>query len=176
MILNDQLIYENQSAVSGPDFLKSIYKAFNISYPKFYKMDRLCKLGFLCAELLLQDTNIRQEHPADQIALILANSNASLESDTEHQHSIQDRSNALASPSVFVYTLPNIVIGEIAIRNQLKGENSFFIFDKFDADFLRNYSKTVIEEGDAEVVIWGWVDYYQEQYDAQLFCMEKKSE
>ena len=32
-----------------------------------------------------------------------------------------------------MYTLPNIGIGEISIRHQLKSENGFFVFENYNA-------------------------------------------
>ncbi|MBA4393231.1 MAG: 3-oxoacyl-ACP synthase, partial [Desulfobacca sp.] len=98
-------------------FLRSIYRHYTISYPKFYKMDNLCKLGFLSAEILLQGTDILRNYPEEDIGIILGNASSSLDSDEKHQESIQDRSSYFPSPSVFVYTLANIMAGEIAIRH-----------------------------------------------------------
>ena len=104
-------------------FIKSVYKHYNIKYGKFYKMDGLSKLGFLASELLLinENSNLLPE----ETAIILANSSSSLNTDIKYQKTINDT----PSPSVFVYTLPNIVIGEICIRNIIRGETIFFIQD-----------------------------------------------
>jgi 3-oxoacyl-[acyl-carrier-protein] synthase-1 len=37
--------------------------------------------------------------------------------------------NYYPSPALFVYTLPNIVTGEIAIRHHIQGETSFYVLD-----------------------------------------------
>ena len=41
------------------------------------------------------------------------------------QETIQHADSYYPSPALFVYTLPNIVTGEIAIRNKYYGETSF---------------------------------------------------
>ena len=51
---NDIVIYREPA---DDNFLKTIYKEFKISYPKFYKMDGMARLGFLGAEFLLKDEN-----------------------------------------------------------------------------------------------------------------------
>jgi hypothetical protein len=66
--------------------------------------------------------------------IVLSNSNASLDADIKYYDSVAN----IPSPALFVYTLPNIVIGEISIKHSFKGENAFFIFDSFDARFYRH--------------------------------------
>ena len=118
------------------DFSKQAYRNFEMQYPKFFKMDALSKLAFLGSELLLSPiTSTEQEN---NIALVLANKSSSLDTDVKYQESISDKENYYPSPAVFVYTLPNICLGEISIRHQLKSENSFFIFDVFNTNCSNN--------------------------------------
>ena len=163
---------ENGSAV---DFMKSVYLHYQMSYPKFYKMDSLCKLAFITSELLLKENKITDKYKPEDIGVIIANSASSLEIDTEHQKTISNKENYFPSPAVFVYTLPNILIGEIAIRNKIKGENTFFIFDKFDAEFMTTYINSLLNTDKAKCCITGWVDFYENKYEAFLYTVEKQS-
>jgi hypothetical protein len=171
--LNHAIIFSEPDHENPVSFLKSAYKHFMLNYPKFYKMDKLCQLAFVCSDLLLKDSRITEKYAAEDIAIVIANSAASLEVDTEHQDTISDENNYYPSPALFVYTLPNILIGEIAIRNKIKGENTFFIFDKFDADFMSSYIDSLLETGKAKCCITGWVDYYENKYTAFLYIAEK---
>ncbi len=166
----DYTFSENNNAV---DFFKSIYKHYEISYPKFYKMDHLCKLAFLTSELLIKTNKITDKYKAEDIAIIIANSSSSLEIDTEHQISINNKEDYFPSPANFVYTLPNILIGEIAIRNSIKGENTFFIFDKFDTHFMSQYANSLLNSKKAKACIVGWVDYYENNYESHLYIVEQ---
>src|SRR3712207_7060242 len=47
-----------------------------------------------------------------------------------YEQTICHRAQFFPSPSVFVYTLPNIVTGEIAIRNHYHGETHFFVIPR----------------------------------------------
>ena len=118
-------------------------------------MDNLSKLAFLTAELLLK-SEISEEQE-NNIALVFANKSSSLDTDVKYQDSIVDSENYFPSPAVFVYTLPNICIGEISIKHQLKSENTFFIFDSFDSEFMTNYSNLLLNTNKAEKVLCGWV-------------------
>ena len=79
----------------------------------------------------------------------------------------------IASPALFIYTLPNIVIGEICIRNNFKGENSFFIFKDFNAAFIEQYVNDLFNNNIAKLCICGWVDVLAENYKAALFLVSK---
>ena len=135
-------------------------------------MDNLSKLAFLTAELLLK-SEISEEQE-NNIALVFANKSSSLDTDVKYQDSIVDSENYFPSPAVFVYTLPNICIGEISIKHQLKSENTFFIFDSFDSEFMTNYSNLLLNTNKAEKVLCGWVEYYNEEYKAFLYIVDKE--
>jgi hypothetical protein len=154
------------------DFSKKAYQYFEMNYPKFFKMDNLSKLAFLGAELLLKtesDSTIE-----NNTALVFANKSSSLDTDVKYQNSISDKENYYPSPAVFVYTLPNICLGEISIRHQLKSENSFFIFADFNAEFMEKYSNVLLETKKADKVLCGWVEYYNEEYTAFLYLVGKE--
>jgi len=154
------------------DFSKQAYRNFDIQYPKFFKMDALSKLAFLGAELLLSPITSSEEE--NNIALVLANKSSSLDTDVKYQESISDKENYYPSPAVFVYTLPNICLGEISIRHQLKSENSFFIFDVFNTEFMSNYSNILLNSDKAEVVLCGWVEFFNDDYKAFLCTISKE--
>lgn len=165
----------SDASLPSVDFIKAAYKNFQLNYPKFYKMDHLCKLAIVASDLLLKSNPIMQKYAPEDVSIIIANSASSLEIDTEHQNTISDKNNYFPSPAVFVYTLPNILIGEIAIRNRIKGENTFFIFDKFDADFMGSYTNSLLNSNKTKCCITGWVDFYEDKYEAFLYTVEKEA-
>lgn len=169
MIVNGQTVFEAPGADDAA-FLVDAYRHLNIGYPKFYKMDRLCQLGFLAAEAVLTAQPGVRAYAPEAVGIVLANRHSSLDTDVRYQETVS----ALPSPSLFVYTLANIVTGEICIRHGFKGENTFFIFDRYDIPFLNDYIGQLLEQGDAEAVIGGWVDAWPGQYDAFIYLVEKK--
>lgn len=154
------------------DFSKQAYRNFDMQYPKFFKMDTLSKLAFLGSELLLSP--IISTEKENNIALVLANKSSSLDTDVKYQESISDKENYFPSPAVFVYTLPNICLGEISIRHQLKSENSFFIFEAFNPEFMSNYSNILLNSNKAETVLCGWVEFFNDNYKAFLCTISKE--
>lgn len=166
--IDGELVFESSAKVS--DFLKDGLRHFGIQYPKFFKMDNLSKLAFLGSELLLSD----EGHP--ETALLFANASSSLDTDVAHQESISDKENYYPSPAVFVYTLPNICLGEISIRHQLKTENSFFIFGAFNAGFFAGYAENLIRTGKAKNVLCGWTELFRDEYKAFLYVVSDEGE
>jgi hypothetical protein len=165
---NENPVFENKGA-SLADFLLSVYNHFEIKYPRFYKMDNLSKLGWMATEILLKDSFHAGEYEPEAIGLVFANASSSLDTDIKYYETAKD----IASPALFVYTLPNIVIGEICIRNKFKGENAFFIFDKFDAGFIKQYVSNLINNNILQSCICGWVELLDDQYKTVLFLVEK---
>ncbi|MBK0369531.1 3-oxoacyl-ACP synthase [Flavobacterium agrisoli] len=177
-IQNNEMVLNGTSAFKTEptdfaDFAKQAYRNFDIQYPKFFKMDGLSKLAFLGTELLLSP--IISAETENNIALLLANKSSSLDTDVKYQESISDKENYYPSPAVFVYTLPNICLGEISIRHQLKSENSFFIFDTFNTDFISNYATILLNSDKADTVLCGWVEFFNDHYKAFL-CLIGKEE
>ncbi len=169
--VNGIIVFVGDQNASLPEFLSAAYKFLGISYPKFHKMDAQCKLGFLCTEFVLKDSDFLTSNDLSKIGIVLSNSASSLETDRQHQLSISDKSNYFPSPAVFVYTLPNIVIGEIAIRHKITGENAFFVSEKLDVELLDNYTQMLLNAG-SDAVIEGWVEVDKGNYEAFIFLAE----
>ena len=119
VILDGRTIAVEQT---GEKMHVELYRRYVGDYPKFFKMDTLCRLGFIAAEMLIGAEN---DVPS---AIILANRSASIKDDRDYLATISE-GNYYPSPALFVYTLPNIVTGEIAIRHHAQGETSFYILD-----------------------------------------------
>ena len=173
VLLNGSVEYVSEVGSVGK-FNRSVYRHYNIDYPKFFKMDNLSKLGFLSAEILLQGTDILKKYLGEEIAIILENASSSLESDEKHQESIRDRNKYFPSPSVFVYTLPNIMASEIAIRHKVKGENTVFIFEQFEPEFIDHYVSDLFRNQRVNCCLSGWIECYGDHYQSFLFIIEQE--
>ncbi|MBO6026692.1 MAG: hypothetical protein J6P73_05540 [Bacteroidales bacterium] len=162
----------------GSALLTELYRTYVGDYPKFFKMDTLCKLGFVASELLLKAEGEPRFVPREDRAIILYNKHASLQADTAYQKTIQDLDNFFPSPAAFVYTLPNIVTGEIAIRNKYYGETSFFVIDDMDAStqagLVARQLVNAFSDPQTLSIINGWVDCTDEDhFEAKLFLLDK---
>jgi len=154
-----ECLYTGDSAT----FLTDVYERLDLNYPKFYKMDRLSKAVFLGSEYLLQDF-ATDSIPDFKKGIILQNHSSSLDTDEKYQESLA----SIPSPSLFVYTLPNICMGEIAIRHHFKGENTFFITAEFDPNKLNQYVAILFKENFLDLAISGYAEVRNGKMDIQL--------
>ena len=171
--LNGVVEYVSEAG-SVEELFRSVYRHYHTDYPKFFKMDNLCKLAFLSAEILLQGTDVLQKYPAEQIGIILENASSSLEYDRKHLESVRDRNKYFPSPSVFVYTIPNIMAAEIAIRHRAKGENTIFISEQFDPELIDHYVSELFRNQQVSCCLSGWVECYGDHYQSFLFIIEQE--
>lgn len=160
------------AAASFAERIRAEFKKLNQLDKKFYKMDNLSKLGYVVAGKAFNGVSV----PADpeKIAIIIANRNSSLDSDIRHQAIIGSELEAGASPAVFVYTLANIVAGEIAIRHKIQGECTFFIEKNKNLTFVSDYARLLLRNGLADMVLCGWCDLLGDEYDAEMSVLVKR--
>ena len=163
-------------AEQGSALLTELYRTHVGDYPKFFKMDTLSKLGFVASELLLKDEGGERFVPREDRAVVLFNRTASLQADTNYQATIQDPANFFPSPAAFVYTLPNIVTGEIAIRNKYYGETSFLVMEQCDLQIMARQLMNAFSDPMTQSILGGWLDCTDENhFEARLFLIEKPS-
>ena len=144
-------------AERGAALLTAIYRREVNDYPKFFKMDPLSRLGFLAAELLLAGEPGRFG-PRDDRAVLLCSRTGSLCNDLRYVRTLQWPEAYFPSPAVFVYTLPNIVAGEIAIRNRYLGETSCFLLPADDTGVQATLAATAWADPATKSLVCGWID------------------
>lgn len=133
--------------------LTAIYRELVGDYPKFFKMDTLCKLGFLLTEMLVKDDEGRFQ-PREDRAVLVFSRNGCLANDINFAKSMED----FPSPALFVYTLPNIVAGEIAIRNKYEGETSAYVLEKYDRSLIdKTVSQAFLDRITRDAIV-AWID------------------
>lgn len=167
VILDQQKLWEGKKELGEQEgqehhsLLTTLYKQMIGNYPKFYKMDGLSRLGFVASEILL---NAEKGETDKERAIIFFNHSSSIASDRNYKESINDKNNYFPSPSIFVYTLPNIVTGEIAIRNHFHGETSFFILPNKDKKMMEEILQASCRDAQSKSFLTGWIDYEDEKH------------
>ena len=181
--------------VAPPTRIVDLYKTHITDYARFYKMDALCRLGFVAAELLLKENEgtaviereqrqacldsaegeqTRTKFNNDDMAIVLFNHSSSILTDREFHKTISNPEGSFPSPSLFVYTLPNIVAGEIAIRHHLQSETSFYILPERDDSIVSAVIALTFLDPSIHRVLGGWIDYEDdEHFEAELYIAEK---
>ena len=180
VILDQRKLWEGKKELGEQEgqehhsLLTSLYKQMIGNYPKFYKMDGLSRLGFVASEILL---NAEKGETDKERAIIFFNHSSSIASDRNYKESINDKNNYFPSPSIFVYTLPNIVTGEIAIRNHFHGETSFFILPDKDERLMEEILQASCRDDQSKSFLTGWIDYEDERhFEADLKIKKMRNE
>ena len=169
VFINNELIFHSEEPDFGT-FIRDTYKKTCGNNLKFYKMDDLCKLGYVAAEYLLEGKTFAPL----EMGMLLANAASSLHTDIRHQQLIDREGDQAASPAVFVYTLPNVVSGEICIRHKIQGENTFFITEAYQPEKLERYARIVMQKGKLNYCIIGWSELWKNTYKAVFKLIEKQ--
>ena len=165
-IEHEVLIKDNEITVDGKAlftrkdieaaaFLQEAYRALQFNYPKFFKMDNLSKLAFLAAENLMKEAGLDKDSGNENMAVILYNSSSSLDVDIRFQDSME----IIPSPSLFVYTLPNVMMGEICIKYKIYGENYLFIIEKYDKDLMLAHAENMMKNSRCAKMMVGYADF-----------------
>ena len=158
------------SPISDPN---ELYKALNCNYPKFFKMDLLSKWAWLGAEALLSDGEVSLLDGADKnkTAIVIATTNGCLDVDRRFAETLR----TVPSPALFVYTLPNIMLGEISIRHGFKGEQLCEVQEYFDTTKMILWVEDLFANHDTTHCLFGWADAVDDYYDVCLFWADTNS-
>lgn len=163
VIVNDSVVFSDKSADFGT-FIREAFKSRGENNMKFYKMDDLCKLGYVAAVWLLDGIEFGEE----ECGMVLSGKYGCLDTDMKHQQIIDKEGDAASSPAVFVYTLPNVVAGEISIRHHIKGENTWFWSDDRTMSDLKHYASLMAGASDLRYCIIGHLDFLNGEYFAKF--------
>lgn len=158
------------SIPSGAD-LSALYRQLAGDYLKFFKMDVLSKLGFLLTEMLVADEPDRFQLREDRAVLVFSREGC-VANDRHYAATLAD----FPSPALFVYTLPNIVTGEIAIRNKYEGETSAYVLENYDEKRLWALVKEAFQDRITQSAVVAWIDCPSDtawQADAWLVTREE---
>jgi len=153
--------------------ITDLYRSLQVDYLKFFKMDGLSKLGFLASEMIFKEEENRFI-PREDIAIICFNSASSLDIDVKYEETICNKDNYFPSPSLFVYTLPNIVTGEIAIRNKFFGETFYYNCKLFDAKQIVRVITNTFQDKNTNTILATWIEYFEEKKEVFMMLIENE--
>ncbi len=163
----------SKDSFKGSNFknnIKELFGSVSEPYMKFSKMDDYCKLGTTAVQLLLSKTNKLAQYSPYEISLIVNTDTGCIESDLAHLDNITAEEYN-SSPAIFVYTLPNVVAGEISIKNKIKGEGVTLVGKT-------NAPQTLVKEfcygTDSKVAIYLYVDKCGDSFSAEAILFEKQ--
>lgn len=142
-----------QVSIPSGASLTELYRKWVGDYPKFFKMDTLSKLGFLLTEMLVHDEPDRFTFREDRAVLVFSREGC-VANDRHYAESMKD----FPSPALFVYTLPNIVSGEISIRNKWGGESSAYVLASYDEARIWDLVRQAFQDRCTQSALVAWID------------------
>ena len=156
----------------GMDLLTDLYRTYMKDYPKFFKMDLLSRLGVLATELLVRDEAGRFS-PREDRAVLLFSRSGPLCNDGNYQKTI-GADDYFPSPALFVYTLANIVTGEIAIRNKYAGDTTAYELPEFSEAPFVSAVRAAFEDRVTTSAVCGWAEALDpDHFEAVLLLVEQ---
>ncbi len=150
--------------------LTQLYRQEVGDYPKFFKMDVLSRMGFLLTERLVGSDENRFQPREDRAVLVFSREGC-VANDRNYVATMKD----FPSPSLFVYTLPNIVAGEIAIRNKYAGETSAFVLEKYDEKAIFELVRQAFQDPVTQSAVVIWADCPSDtEWDARGWLVNRE--
>lgn len=140
----------------GSALVTEIFKKYLADGSRFFKMDLYSRLAYVGTSLLAKDA-LGASDPEDR-AMVIFTQNGSVLADRKHLSTFANPDEFFPSPAVFINTLPNVVLGEIAVKNTIKGETTLVILPARDEKAMQRIIDATVSATRPSVLICGWVD------------------
>ncbi|MBR3291869.1 MAG: hypothetical protein IKI66_06775 [Bacteroidales bacterium] len=140
----------------GSALITEIFKKHLADGSRFFKMDLYSRLAYAATSLLAKDA--LEGYDPEDLALIIFTQNGSVMADRKHLSTFSDPEDFFPSPAVFINTLPNVVLGEIAVKNNIKGETTLVLLPHRDEAAMNRIIEATVSATRPSVMLCGWVD------------------
>ena len=162
---------EIESGDEGAAGITRLYKECLSDDARYYKMDLFSRLAYVGTGLLAKD-NLAGCAPED-IGLLIFTKNGSVLADRKHLSTFSQE--YYPSPAIFINTLPNVVLGEIAVTHQIKGETTLVMLPGENQELMENILAATLSATQPSALITGWVDCESENvFQASLKLIKIK--
>jgi len=140
----------------GSALVTEIFKKYLADGSRFFKMDLYSRLAYAGMSLLAKDA--LEGYDPEDVALFVFTQQGSLLADRKHLSTFSNPDEFFPSPAVFINTLPNVVLGEIAVKNNIKGETTLVLLPDRDEAAIQRIMEASLAATRPAVVLCGWVD------------------
>lgn len=170
---NEKIFLDGNLKATAPkdlsieEILNFHFRQENISYAKYFKMDLSSRLGFLASYMLSKNFEIEN---SDTTGIVLSTCHGSLAVDKAFEQSRHE----IPSPALFVYTLPNIALGEICIYHKIKGPQVCLMEEIFNPELLAATTKDFFERERASALFLGHWDATEAALSAKIAWISLK--
>ena len=157
----------------GAALVTEIFKKFLADGSRFFKMDLYSRLAYVATSLLAKDS--LEGCDPEEVALVVFTQNGSVLADRKHLSTFSNPEEFFPSPAVFINTLPNVVLGEIAVKNTIKGETTLVLLPGRDESAMNRIIDATLAATKPVVMICGWIDCdAEDSFTAELKLLKIK--
>ena len=157
----------------GASLITEVFKKYLADGSRFFKMDLYSRLAYVGTSLLAKDS--LADYDPEDVALVIFTQNGSVLADRKHLSTFSNPEEFYPSPAVFINTLPNVVLGEIAVKNNVKGETTLVLLPSRDEAAMSRIIEATGSVTGPAVMICGWIDCDSEDsYIADLKMLKIK--
>ncbi len=133
---------------------------FSKPLTRYGRFDRYTKLGCAGIALAVRDAGLDIAEEKRPVGIVVSTAYESYASDLEFYQTTLEGNGAFASPNLFSYTLPGIVLGEMAIHFKMTGPT--IITGEADGNrqgltALQTASE-ILQSGLCKTMVAGWLD------------------
>lgn len=153
--------------------LASAWAALAQDYPRFHRADRLSRLVLLSAAPFFDPSGgpLREVDP-EHVGMLLLSCTGSMESDARYCKLLRDE--GVASPALFVPTLPSIALGELSIRHGLHGSGLCLLMPAPEAAALLSAIGMLRQQG-MRWIVCGWADTFADHARAAFVAIDAEA-
>lgn len=146
----------------------------NAGSPLPQRTSRISRLVMVGTEPFFLPGGLLHEVDKDTIGVVLMGRNGSALTDERYFGQILNEE--LASPALFVHTLPNIAMGELSIRHRLHGSGLCLMAERPEPSQLETACTMVARTDHAKWLICGWADTFADQAEAIFILLDATHE
>lgn len=127
---------------------------------RYGRFDRYTRLGCAAIALAVNDAGLSELEHKTPIGLLLSTRYECYTNDLAYYQSTHEGNGAYSSPNLFSYTLPGIVLGEMAIHFKFSGPTLILGEPNPDKPGLPALQQAalLIAGGSCDTVVCGWLD------------------
>jgi len=132
--------------------------AFDEPFPHFGRLDTYSKIGITAIALTLKDAHRYAWEKKRNVGVIASSYSGCLMTDIDYFDTVLSEGGHLASPNLFVYTLPNSFLGEAAIQFGLAGTSFVICEEPLTGLQGLRFAVDSITDGESNAILAGICD------------------
>lgn len=125
---------------------------------RFGRFDDYTRLGWSTIAMALADAGLADSEELKPLGIVISTRLGCWDTDLDFYRTTVDEGGAFASPNLFSYTLPNIVLGEAAAHFKLSGPTVCVGEMGALGNAALQTAFTILSHSNAQIMLTGWLD------------------